>query len=1364
MYWAPPRAEPHRKETSLTHVIPLLQKHNFDGSDSLDVDTYLSDLSTLIRAVSLHNDNDQVSIISLTLTGIAKTWWRAKFTERAPPSTFDEASALLRAQFPSYRTRTTRLLKLASTQMLGTITEYIRAFDASCSEIDDMSAEFRAVIFIANLAPAVREAVRLELTKHPKKTLEIHFVKEIAKTIRVRSDQSSPAAATSSHASSSNASTPSTSAVTKRTPKPPPQPCMYCGGPHWNRDCRSRPSPPASGGVHHFSTPTDTSTHAAMVSVTQTTPPVTPAARLYVYPMQINEIPARVILDSGAEMDLAAKHFAEKCGLVVTPGGRPVRGLNATLMPSLGVVQAARVNAGSNFSARVSFQVTELSEFDLLLGMPFLQRHNPTINWTTGQLKIGDVELMPESTIASVCLLQYVPEPTLPDDEFAKQMDREMHSIFAPLFVEELTEMPPARDNFDHAIELTSSTPPPHRPIIRLSPTESDELNVELQHLLKCGFIVESQSPYAAPVFFVKNKSGKRRLVVDYRQLNALTVPDHYALPNIEELLEFVTSPDTQFRYFTKLDLRSGYHQVQITERDRHKTGFRTKFGTFMFRVLPFGLCNAPATFCRLVNSVLAPFIPRCAVAFLDDVLVFSATKTQHRLDVMAVMTTLRQNQLFLAHNKCTFGNTSVKYLGHVIAANSITVDPEKSFEIEHIPEPVTLSELRSFIGACNYYRKFVRDFAEKILPLTELTKSSVKFHWLPIHQQSFELLKQELANAKALKSPPRSAMLRLETDASDKSLGAVLSHEDGVIGFYSRKLTPAEHNYSVQEKELLAIVAAFRHWRHHLLGRPIRVITDHRSIEQFFTQPTLSARQARWMEVFQEYYPFEITYRPGSANVVADFLSRIHLATTASWREAVLLAYERDEHTKQIRQLLRTGAAPEGFQLHENGLILKKTRIVLPNEPTIIRPILYDCHDAAIAAHGGVQRTLARVKEHFAWRGLRDDVTQYVRSCNICQRSKATNKPPSGRLHALAIPSKPWAEISIDFVGPLPATYEPPHFTAIMVVICRLSRMVHFIATHTTDTAVETARHFFDHIVRIHGLPNVIVSDRDTKFVSHFWAALHEHLGTTLSMATAHHQQTNGLAERVIRDLKTILRCYISDAQSDWDRLLTSAEFAINSAVHSTTGITPFEFVYGHNLEMIPAAIHDTLSNNESVNHFVKHFSRNLLRIKGLIAESQERQARTYDQHRSEHSYKIGDSVLLSSIFSNPRLAEGRAHKLLPLFIGPFKVSATPSPLNVTLQLPTTMRNHPTFHVEHLRPYHAREGISSEAPPVTPHYVADQQPYFVEEVVDHRIRGGQPMTLVKWIGRPISDNTWLPAAELHQFEHHRRVRPVSEL
>ncbi|XP_035539640.1 uncharacterized protein LOC118344014 [Juglans regia] len=471
----------------------------------------------------------------------------------------------------------------------------------------------------------------------------------------------------------------------------------------------------------------------------------------------------------------------------------------------------------------------------------------------------------------------------------------------------------------------------------------------------------------------------------------------------------------------------------------------------------------------------------------------------------------------------------------YVVSTKGIEVDEEKVKAIKEWPTPKSITEVRSFHGLASFYRRFVKDFSTIAAPLTEVIKKNVEFHWGANQENAFATIKERLCSAPVLALPDFNKAFEIECDASGIGIGAVLMQDRRPIAFFSEKLSGASLKYPTYDKELYALVRALETWQHYLWPREFVIHTDHESLKHLKGQGKLNKRHARWME-YIETFPYVIRYKQGKENIVADALSR----------------------------------------RYHDGYLFKESKLCLPN--CSMRELLVrEAHGGGLMGHFGVKKTLDILHEHFFWPKMKRDVNRICGRCITCRKAKS-KVLPHGLYTPLPVPSEPWVDISMDFVLGLPRTKRGRD--SIFVVVDRFSKMAHFIPCHKTDDATNIADLFFREIVRLHGVPRSIVSDRDVKFLSYFWKVLWGKLGTKLLFSTTCHPQTDGQTEVVNRTLTQLLRTVVHKNLKTWEDCLPFIEFAYNRTMHTTTSYSPFEIVYGFNpltpLDLMPLPIDD--------------------------------------------------------------------------------------------------------------------------------------------------------------------------------------------
>jgi len=657
--------------------------------------------------------------------------------------------------------------------------------------------------------------------------------------------------------------------------------------------------------------------------------------------------------------------------------------------------------------------------------------------------------------------------------------------------------------------------------------------------MMQQGLIRRSSSAFSSPVLLVKKADGSWRFCVDYRALNAITVKDAFPIPVVDELLDELRGA----KFFTKLDLRSGYHQVRMRASDIDKTAFRTHDGLYEFLVMPFGLCNAPATFQALMNDVLRPFLRRFVLVFFDDILIYSTSWADHLRHLRAVLTVLQHHQLFVKRSKCAFGVSSISYLGHIISEAGVAMDSAKVQAVADWPQPRSARAVRGFLGLAGYYRKFVQDYGTIAAPLTALLKKD-GFAWTDDAAAAFQALKAAITSAPVLALPNFQLEFIVECDASTHGFGAVLLQDKHPIAFFSRPVAPRHRSLAAYERELIGLVHAIRHWRPYLWGRRFTVRTDHYSLNFLLDQRLSTIPQHHWVGKLLGY-DFSVEYKPGAQNTVADALSRrdtpegVVLAISAprfDYIERLRQAQVQDPALVAIRDELTAGTRSAPWSIID-GLVTYDSRLYVPSVSALLREIVAAVHDDG---HEGVQRTLHRLRRDFHFPDMGRVVQDFVRACPTCQRFKTEHLHPAGLLLPLPVPTGVWTDIGLDFIETLPRVKGK---SVILTAVDRFSKYCHFIPLAHPYFAESVAQAFYSGIVRLHGLPQSMVSDRDPVFTSIFWKELMRLLGVKLHMTTAFHPQSDGQTEAANRVIAMYLRCFSGDRPRDWLRWLPWAE-----------------------------------------------------------------------------------------------------------------------------------------------------------------------------------------------------------------------------
>eukprot|EP00731_Ephydatia_muelleri_P023718 Em0015g1301a len=847
----------------------------------------------------------------------------------------------------------------------------------------------------------------------------------------------------------------------------------------------------------------------------------------------------------------------------------------------------------------------------------------------------------------------------------------------------------------------TGDAQPIHQLPRRVPQARRLEVRKMLDEMLEKDVIQPSHSPWSSPIILVRKKDGSMRFCVDYRKVNSVTKKDAYPLPRVDDTLD--TLGGTKF--FSTLDLASGYWQVEVEEADRQKTAFTTPEGLFEFKVMPFGLCNAPATFQRLMDRVLNDLKWTDCLVYFDDIVVVGRTFSEHLHCLGNVLTRLRQAGLKLQPKKCNFCQQKVRFLGHVVSASGISTDPDKTEVVSNWPTPTDKREIQQFLGLVNYYRRFIKNFASLAKPLQRLTEKNVTFEWNESCQNAFDQLCACLVSAPVLAFPDYSKTFILDTDASENGIGAVLSQgqDDGsecVIAYASRSLSRQEQRYCVTRRELLAVVEFVHHFRCYLLGQHFTLRTDHGSLIwiQNFREP--EGQLARWIERLQEYN-FTVVHRPGIRHGNADALSRMpcrqcgrdsHNPTDdVSTQVGVIInlpfqSYPSEEMRKlqladpsvgPVLQAVELDRKPhpdevkswslEGrrlFQLWEmlcvrNGTLWRSLQkgqlcghqLVIP---FILRAtLLNELHSGAVGGHIGEEKMSFRLKERFYWPGSMEAAREWCKTCASCATRK-TSAPKNRAALQTVQAGSPMQIVAVDIMGPFPETKDGNRY--VLVASDYFTRWVEVYAIPNQE-AVTVAEKLVNEMFCRFSPPEQLHSDQGRQFESKLIGEVCKLLHIKKSRTTPYHPQCNGMVERFNRTLLDMLATTVNN-QSDWDQCIRKLCMAYNSSVHSSTGYTPFYLMFGRQARLPVDLMYGTgPSDSFTAGEYATELRNALHNAYAVVREKcnaeHKRQKSFYDEKVHGKPYSVGDVVWLHSIV----VPRGQSRKLHHPWKGPYRV-----------------------------------------------------------------------------------------------------------
>jgi len=752
------------------------------------------------------------------------------------------------------------------------------------------------------------------------------------------------------------------------------------------------------------------------------------------------------------------------------------------------------------------------------------------------------------------------------------------------------------------------------------------------------------------------------------------------------------------------------------------------------------------------MQKVFEKLIGDFVLVYMDDILVVSKDAASHCSHLRQVFEKLREHKFTIKLSKCKFLQEQIKYLGFILSKDGIRADPAKVQSLIDWEFPTNGTGMLQFLGLANYFRKFIPNFSRLSAPLYHLTKKTTEFLKGEEALLAFQAIKQLLVSPPVLRYPDPDLPYEIISDASITGCGAILTQEGQPIAYFSSRFSSAEHNYTTGEQELLGLIKALKEWRCYVEGcKELTLVTDHNPLTFFSVQPNLSRRQARWSEFLSRFH-FHVKYRPGATNP-ADSLSRLYstpaaaslmtLAITVSEFSSDLL--DRIKAESLLDPHFKDAKATRKYVQH-GSYWTHHDRIVVP--ASLQLEIIQEHHSNVVSGHFSWSRTYDLIARQFFWPKMQEAVQSFVQTCVSCQRSKSSTKRPFGLLSPLPIPDTRWHTVTMDFITDLPVS--SCGHDAILVFVDKLTKFVHLVPCRKKCSAEDAARLFLTHIYQYHGLPKVLISDRDPRFTSAFWKAFHKRLQIQPRYSTAFHPQTDGQTERTNRVLEEVLRHFIDGDHTSWEDLLPLAAFAMNNAKSSSTGETPFYLNTGTH-PATPISLGLPEGNLPNLDAVFQDMEYTMVKIKKFLQAAQDRQkAYADDRFRRPHEFKDGDQVMLST--KNLRFKKG-IKKLHPKYIGPFTIEKMVGSNNAAkLVLPDSYKIHPVFHVSLFKPFN--ESIQFRPlPPVEPDVVDGVPTYTVETILSNRIKrvGRRRIQefLVKWQGHDDSHNSWMPRADL---------------
>jgi len=847
-------------------------------------------------------------------------------------------------------------------------------------------------------------------------------------------------------------------------------------------------------------------------------------------------------------------------------------------------------------------------------------------------------------------------------------------------------------DAVKHTIKLTDETPIKirHR---RIPPSMYSEVKEHLNKMLWDGIIRPSKSPWSFPAVLVRKRDSSLRFCVDYRELNKRTVRDALSMPPIEETLDVLVGA----KYFSCLDLKNGFWQIQMSEKDREKTAFSLgPLGFYEFDSMPFGLTNSPATFQRLMQTCMGDLHLAICLLFLDDIIVYSSTWEEHLTRLEAVFRRLKEYGLKLKPSKCNFVQTEVKYLGHIVSENGIKTDPDKVSVVVNWPTPTTTKALQSFLGFLGFYRRYIQDFSKIARPLNNLLKGSndkknkrkyTKFVWGDEQQAAFEELKKRLVLGYADYTLP----FELQVDASTVGLGAVLYQKQKgnmrVIAYASRRTSNAEQNYPAHKLEFLALKwAIVEKFHDYLYGQSFSVFTDNNPLTYVLSSAKLDATGHRWLSQISSFN-FSIYYKTGKTNVDADVLSRlpdIHQDVVQSVCQAdyqppaatllpadvrslrtleivdstsidsidIKKLQEDDEIICSIVRHLQAGTKPGKAELREDP---ERKKYMLCWEKLMLQDgiLTKSYHEEGrvfqqiVIPQKSRQTVLKMCHDDLGHPG-REKTFKMIKQrffwprmyasvedwVKQCRRCTCRKALPQKAPLEPIITTQPLELVCMDFLQLEPsAGYEH-----LLVITDHFTKLARVIPTKN-ETAKTTAKALYDNFITIYGFPQRLHSDQGRNFESRVIKELCEISGMDKSRTTPYHPMGNGACERMNRTLLKMLGTLDDEKKSSWRKYIATLVHFYNCTPHESTGYSPYRLMFGREPKL-PVDVIFGIDNERQEQNYTQYIEnlQEEMEYSNRLVEMHSRKAAAknktnYDKHQRGNVLETGDHVLIRKV-----------------------------------------------------------------------------------------------------------------------------------
>lgn len=1018
-------------------------------------------------------------------------------------------------------------------------------------------------------------------------------------------------------------------------------------------------------------------------------------------PITLNKIEINALLDSGSAQSFISKgtfrKLRDKCPkLPVVDIARSCTLANANITQISQSVQLS-INFG-DFSWKHDFWVFNDLAFPAVLGTDFMTASGLSLNFDRTSLQFRFKPAMSISIPNTISLMAIGPLSeechNLPSISHLPLDQQEKLIPFLQDFSDVLTDRLGLTNAGVCTLQVTDGRPCRSHPY-PLPPPKLKLLRDHIDHLVKTGVVIESSSDYSSPCFLVPKKDGGHRLVVDYRKINALIRFDTFPLPTVETALMHFGGA----KYFSILDLNSAYHQIPLHPDSQRYSCFTTPFGSYSYTRLPFGLSVGGQVLSRILNKIFKDVTWDFLFLYLDDLLIYSNSLDEHIAHLSFVLAKLRGAGFTVNPSKVSLCAKEISYLGYLISESGIRVNPDRIRPILDFPTPVNVRQVRRFLGMTGFYAKFIPHMSQITEPLNALKRQNCKFKWGQEQQEAFDSLKSQLSNPPLLHSPRFDQQFVLQTDASDRALGAVLQQWHGKhlvpIAYASRLLSSSEINTSTYEKEGLAAVWACERFAKFIEHSHFILQTDNQALSWLKAQPHSLGKIGRWLYRLSAF-SFEVQHISAHDNPVADALSRLFELPQEPSVNALLPDYplsfqsihdhqREDDVCKKLINQLEIGMPVQNYYMSKKLLIFrprntKRNRIVVPQG--LHSMLLKYFHASILGGHLGVHKTRRKISAHFYWPNMNSAITKFVKSCNDCQLAKPAARNKIG-FSAGQPPTAPWQCIHVDFVGPLIRTSNGN--IGIFSLIDTFSKFVLLFPVKNITSQV-TISILTSQVFNVFGPPRTIVSDNHSVFMSKNFKDMCFEWGVRHCRTSPYRPQGSHV-ERFHRNLRSSLIIFSHSNQQSWDFFVPYVQTAYNSSWHSSTKCTPSSLFLGRELHH-PLLLAWNIDLDDDAFLDPPSMEKRCVEALNNLKEATLRSAHTYNKLRVQTPFKVDDLVLLLAhpVSSAPNKFSA---KLAQRWLGPYSVHSFLTPVTVLLRLPSGTEPLRQAHVSHLKLYH---------------------------------------------------------------------------